>query len=180
MNLLDLMVKVGFDDNASAKVSALGNSIKSHLGTAAITAAKGCAIAIGSAVTATAAGVAAIGTQALTAYTSYEQLVGGVETLFGTSSSKLESYAANAYKNQQMSANDYMESATSFSATLIQSLGGDTDQAVEYANKAITQMSDNSSKMGTSMDEVQRAYQSMARGNYAMLDSLKLGWKAVA
>lgn len=122
------------------------------------------------------AAVGALTKSSLDAYASYEQLVGGVETLFGESASKVQEYAANAYKTAGVSANTYMEQATSFSASLLQSLGGDTDAAAEYANQAIMDMSDNANKMGTSIDSIQQTYQSLMRGNYAMLDNLKLGY----
>lgn len=122
------------------------------------------------------AAVGALTKSSLDAYASYEQLVGGVETLFGESASKVQEYAANAYKTAGVSANTYMEQATSFSASLLQSLGGDTDAAAEYAHQAIMDMSDNANKMGTSIDSIQQTYQSLMRGNYAMLDNLKLGY----
>ena len=109
-------------------------------------------------------------------YAEYEQLVGGVETLFKESSDIIQDYAANAYKTAGVSANTYMEQATAFSASLIQSLGGDTKAAAEYANQAIMDMSDNANKMGTDIESIQQTYQSLMRGNYAMLDNLKLGY----
>lgn len=126
-----------------------------------------------------AASVAAVGKlskASLDAYSSYEQLVGGVETLFKNSASTVMNYANNAYKTAGISANSYMEQATSFSASLIQSLGGDTAAAAEYANQAIMDMSDNANKMGTDIETLQQTYQSLMRGNYAMLDNLKLGY----
>ena len=122
------------------------------------------------------AGVAALTGSAIKAYAEYEQLVGGVDTLFKDSSKKLQEYAANAYKSAGMSANQYMELTTSFSAALIQSLGGDTEAAVKYADMAITDMADNANKMGTSMESIQNAYQGFAKQNYTMLDNLKLGY----
>lgn len=112
----------------------------------------------------------------LEAYADYEQLVGGVDTLFKKSSGKLQQYAEEAYKNQQLSANQYMEIATAFSASLLQSLGRDTDKAVDIANMAITDMADNANKMGSSMESIQNAYQGFAKQNYTMLDNLKLGY----
>lgn len=106
--------------------------------------------------------------QSTNSYAQYEQLVGGVETLFGESSDKLIEYAENAYKTAGVSANEYMEQATSFSATLLQGLGGDTEAAVEYANLAIIDMSDNANKMGTSMQSIQNAYQGFAKNNYTI------------
>lgn len=120
--------------------------------------------------------ILAIGKQALAAYATYEQAVGGVDTLFKDASSTVQKYAADAYKTAGISANSYMNQVTSFSASLISSLGGDTARAAEMGNMAITDMSDNANKMGTSIDSIQQTYQSLARGNYAMLDNLKLGY----
>ena len=106
----------------------------------------------------------------------YEQLAGGVETLFKDSSGTVENYANNAYKTAGLSANEYMGTVTSFSASLLQSLNGDTAKAADVANMAITDMSDNANKMGTDMSSVQTAYQGFAKQNYTMLDNLKLGY----
>ena len=132
--------------------------------------------ATGAALGAASAGVAALAKKALDAYASYEQLTGGVETLFKTSANKVMDYANVAYKTAGMSANQYMETVTSFSASLLQGLGGDTAAAAEVANTAIIDMSDNANKMGTSMDMIQNAYQGFAKQNYTMLDNLKLGY----
>lgn len=102
------------------------------------------------------------------AYADYEQLVGGVDTLFKNSSKKLQEYADEAYKTAGMSANEYMSTVTSFSASLLQSLGNDTEKATEYANQAVIDMSDNANKMGTSMEMIQNAYQGFAKQNYTM------------
>ena len=133
---------------------------------------------VGAAMGAVAAGAAAVklGKEVIAAYADYEQLVGGVDTLFKDSSQQLQTYAANAYKTAGLSANDYMETVTGFSASLIQSLGGDTEKAVKYADMAITDMSDNANKMGTDMSSIQNAYQGFAKQNYTMLDNLKLGY----
>ena len=109
-----------------------------------------------------------VGKQALESYAQYEQLTGGVDTLFKDSSKKVQEYANNAYKTAGMSANEYMETVTSFSASMIQSLGGDTAKASEYSNKAITDMSDNANKMGTSMESLQNAYAGFAKQNYTI------------
>jgi len=109
-------------------------------------------------------------------YAEYEQLVGGVETLFKDSSGKLIDYAEKAYKTAGMSSNQYMDTATSFAASLIQGLGGDTAKAVELTNLAITDMSDNANKMGTDIGSIQDAYQGFAKQNFTMLDNLKLGY----
>lgn len=116
-----------------------------------------------------------VGKQAYNQYSSYEQLVGGVDTLFKDSSQKVQEYASNAYKTAGISANQYMEQVTSFSATLLQGLNGDTAKAADIANVAITDMADNANKMGTSMTDIQNAYQGFAKDNYTMLDNLKLG-----
>ena len=120
--------------------------------------------------------VIALGKKALESYGDYEQLVGGIETLFKNSSDTVLKNAQKAYKMQQMSANEYMDLATSFSASLIQSLGGDTKKAAEMADLAITDMADNANKMGSSMEEVQNAYKGFSKQNFTMLDNLKLGY----
>ncbi len=111
-----------------------------------------------------------IGKQAIQSYADYEQLVGGVETLFKDSSQKVQEYANNSYKTAGLSANEYMETVTSFSASLLQSLNGDTEKSADVANMAIIDMSDNANKMGTSMSMIQSAYQGFAKQNYTMLD----------
>lgn len=123
-----------------------------------------------------AAKIADVTKSAVGHYAEYEQLVGGVETLFKDSSSKLIDYAKKAYKTAGMSSNKYMDTATSFAASLIQGLGGDTAKAVELTNLAITDMSDNANKMGTDIGSIQDAYQGFAKQNYTMLDNLKLGY----
>lgn len=134
--------------------------------------AKGVAVGVGVASTA----VIGLGKQAVDAYGNYEQLVGGVETLFKENASTVIKNASNAYKTAGMSANAYMETVTSFSASLLQSVGGDTVKASEMADMAITDMADNANKMGTSMEMIQNAYQGFAKQNYTMLDNLKLGY----
>lgn len=168
MNLLDLAVKITCDDQASGEVDKIGDGIKNTLGTAAKVG--------GAAVAALGTATVAIGKTALDAYSNYEQLVGGIDTLFKASSGKMQQYAANAYQTAGVSANRYMEISTSFAAALISSLGGNTEAAADMANTAITDMSDNANKMGTSLETVQEAYMSLSRGNYEMLDSLKLGY----
>lgn len=168
MNLLDLAVKITCDDQASGEVDKISDGIKNKLGAAA-KAGVAAAAAVGTA-------TVAIGKTALDAYSNYEQLVGGIDTLFKSSSAKMQQYAANAYQTAGVSANRYMEISTSFAAALISSLGGNTEAAADMANTAITDMSDNANKMGTSLETVQEAYMSLSRGNYEMLDSLKLGY----
>ena len=160
MNLFELFFKVDVDDQASDKISGLS----SNLGNGLKTAAKIGAAAVAAAGTA----VVAIGKQAIEQYADYEQLVGGVETLFKQSSDTVMGYAENAYKTAGMSANEYMETVTSFSASLLQSLDGDTAAAAEKANLAITDMSDNANKMGTDMEMIQNAYQGFAKQNFTI------------
>ena len=126
--------------------------------------------------TAAAAGAIAIGKQALDAYASYEQLAGGVDKLYGSASEKLKQYAQEAYATAGMSANQYMEQATSFSAALVSSLGGDVDKAAEMTDVAMRAMSDNVNVFGSNMEDVQNAFQGFAKQNYTMLDNLKLGY----
>lgn len=117
-----------------------------------------------------------IGKASLDSYADYEQLVGGVETLYKDSAGIIENYAKDAYKNVGLSANDYMETSTSFAAALVTSLGGNTEKAAEMANTAISDMSDNANKMGTNIASIQDAYNGFAKQNYTMLDNLKLGY----
>lgn len=176
MNLFELFVKIGADtteankgiDEVGQKTSGLGEKLKSGLATAGKVAVAG--------VAAGATAIGALGTKAVAAYADYEQLVGGVETLFKDSQDQVMDYANNAYKTAGLSANEYMETVTSFSASLLQSLDGDTSAAADKANLAITDMSDNANKMGTDMASIQNAYQGFAKSNYTMLDNLKLGY----
>lgn len=155
-------------DSVAGKASGVGQALLKGIGTFAKWGA--------AAATAAATATAALVKSAVTAYSDYEQLVGGVETLFKDSASEVQKYAANAYKTAGLSANEYMETVTGFSASLLQSLDGDTKAAAEKANVAITDMSDNANKMGTSMESIQNAYQGFAKQNYTMLDNLKLGY----
>ena len=168
MNLMDLFVKISVDDQASSQVETIGSKLKGGLATAAKVGA--------AAVAAAGTAIVAIGKQAIEQYAEYEQLVGGVETLFKQSADTVMGYAENAYKTAGLSANEYMNTVTSFSASLLQSLGGDTEAAAKYADMAITDMSDNANKMGTSMEMIQNAYQGFAKQNYTMLDNLKIGY----
>lgn len=140
MNLFELFVKIGVKDEASKNLGSLSDKLGKGLQTAA---------KIGTAaVSAAAAGIVALTKESVTNYAEYEQLVGGIDTLFKDSSQKVQQYAAEAYKTAGISANDYMSQATSFSASLLQSLGGDTAKAADYADMAIRDMSDNANKMG--------------------------------
>lgn len=160
-----VVIKIKGDDSPFQKV--LGK-----IGSAVNAAVKASAAAVGAA----SAGVAALGTACINAYADYEQLVGGVETLFKDSADTIQTYADNAYKTAGLSANEYMETVTSFSASLLQSLDGDTEKAAAAADLAITDMADNANKMGTAMESIQDAYQGFAKQNYTMLDNLKLGY----
>ena len=160
-----VVIKIKGDDSPFQKV--LGK-----IGSAVNTAVKASAAAVGAA----SAGVAALGTACINAYADYEQLAGGVETLFKDSAETIHSFADNAYKTAGLSANEYMETVTSFSASLLQSLDGDTEKAAAAADLAITDMADNANKMGTAMESIQYAYQGFAKQNYTMLDNLKLGY----
>lgn len=160
-----VVIKIKGDDSPFQRV--LGK-----IGSAVNTAVKASAAAVGAA----SAGVAALGTACINAYADYEQLVGGVETLFKDSADTIQTYADNAYKTAGLSANEYMETVTSFSASLLQSLDGDTEKAAAAADLAITDMADNANKMGTAMESIQNAYQGFAKQNYTMLDNLKLGY----
>ncbi len=128
------------------------------------------------ATTAGAAAVSALTTLAVNSYANYEQLVGGVETLYKSSADTVQKYAAIAYKTAGMSANDYMETVTSFSASLVSSLAGDTAAAAELANTIVFDMSDNANKFGTDMESVQAVYNSLSKGQFQTLDNLKLGY----
>lgn len=208
INLLTLFVTLAmsskaFDkgvESAKKKSDGFADKLKEGFGKAV----KAIGTAIVAATTAVAAGIAKITQASVASYGEYEQLVGGVKTLFGTEAGSLEEYAASigqtvdeakdkysslinaqseifskaqdAYKNVQMSANDYMNTVTSFAASLIQGLGGDTEKAAEKADLAITDMADNANKMGTAMESIQNAYQGFAKQNYTMLDNLKLGY----
>lgn len=208
INLLTLFVTLAlsskaFDkgvESAKKKSDGFADKLKDGFGKAIKAVGK----AVVAATTAVAAGIAKITQASVASYGEYEQLVGGVKTLFGTEAGSLKEYAASigqtvdeakdkynslinaqseifskaqdAYKNVQMSANDYMNTVTSFAASLIQGLGGDTEKAAEKADLAITDMADNANKMGTAMESIQNAYQGFAKQNYTMLDNLKLGY----
>lgn len=132
--------------------------------------------AMASAIKEATAALVDLGKQSIMGFAEQEQLIGGVDTLFKESSAQVQQYANEAYKTAGLSANQYMETVTSFSASLLQSLGGDTAAAAQKADQAITDMSDNANKLGTDMTSIQDAYQGFAKQNYTMLDNLKLGY----
>lgn len=174
MNLLDLFVKISVDTSEVDK--SLGDTKEKALSFGDVLKANIAGQAIVAGVKAVAGAVKNIGEAAIQSYGEYEQLVGGVETLFKSSADTVMQYAANAYQTAGMSANEYMTTVTAFSASLLQSMGGDTEAAAEKANLAITDMSDNANKMGSSMESIQNAYSGFAKQNYTMLDNLKLGY----
>ena len=160
----------------------ISGSIKAALGNEPDAAGEAAGQSMGSRLVSTlktviaAAGIGAALSKAITEGAALEQSLGGVETLFKDSADTIKQYAAAAYETAGVSANSYMEQVTSFSATLLQGLGGDTEAAAQYANQAIVQMSDNANKMGTDISSIQMAYQGFAKDNYDMLDNLKLGY----
>ena len=183
MELFKLFGTIAVNNQAanSAIDETVGKAEKSHggissafgkIGSAAVKV--GTVVAAGLGVAAAAIGVVA--KQSIESYAEYEQLVGGVDTLFKESSKKVQEYAARAYQTASMSANEYMATVTSFSASLLQGLNGDTAKSAEIADMAIQDMSDNANKMGTDMAAIQNAYQGFAKQNYTMLDNLKLGY----
>lgn len=190
MDVFDLFAKISLDSSEyekslkDAKSSASGlTGLFGKVGSAASTVGKGIftvatnvAKVSVAATTAGATAISALTGLAINSYADYEQLVGGVETLYKDSATKVQQYAADAYKTAGISANEYMNTATTFAASLVSSLGGNTEQAAELANTAISDMSDNSNKMGTAMSSIQDAYNGFAKQNYTMLDNLKLGY----
>lgn len=153
-------------DGAGQKTSVFGDVLKANL----------LGNAIVSGIKAVASGIKSLISGAIEGYGEYEQLVGGVETLFGSSADTVIKNAETAYQTAGLSANAYMETVTSFSASLLQSMGNDTKAAAKKADQALTDMSDNANKMGTDMQSIQNAYQGFAKQNYTMLDNLKLGY----
>ena len=180
MDLLTLAAKITLDDksyvNGLREAEGLGSQFANKM--SATTVALGNLIAQ---VAMKAAGALKdMFSSALDGYSDYEQLIGGVETLFKSSSDKVSAYARQAFKTAGLSANEYMETVTGFSASLLQGLQGDTEAAAELANLAIMDMADNANKMGTDLSSIQNAYQGFAKQNYTMLDNLKLGYGGTA
>lgn len=165
---------LGEDMNVGkSKALSFGDMLKANVASAAIVAG---IKAVASAIKEAASALADLGKQSIMGFAEQEQLIGGADTLFKESSAQVQQYANDAYKTAGLSANQYMETVTSFSASLLQSLGGDTAAAAQKADQAITDMSDNANKMGTDMTNIQNAYQGFAKQNYTMLDNLKLGY----
>lgn len=160
-------------DDGAKKALSFGDVLKANLASDAIVSG---VKALASAIKEAGAALIDLGKQSIQGFAEQEQLIGGVDTLFKESSAQVQRYANEAYKTAGLSANQYMETVTSFSASLLQSLDGDTKAAAEKADQAITDMSDNANKMGTDMQSIQNAYQGFAKQNYTMLDNLKLGY----
>ena len=150
--------------------------LQSGMGKVASVAQQALGVFTGQMMTRAVDALASLGKSALDSVGQLEQNVGGVETLFGDAADAVIASADRAYQTAGMSANDYMSTVTSFSASLLQSLGGNTEEAAKVADMAIIDMADNANKMGTSMDMIQNAYQGFAKQNYTMLDNLKLGY----
>lgn len=160
-------------DDGARKALSFGDVLKANLASDVIISG---VKAMASAIKEVGAALVDLGKQSIQGFAEQEQLIGGVDTLFKENSAQVQQYANNAYKTAGLSANEYMETVTSFSASLLQSLGSDTKAAAEKADQAITDMSDNANKMGTDMTSIQNAYQGFAKANYTMLDNLKLGY----
>lgn len=179
MEIFKLIGSIFVDDKAAneslSKTDKKAQGVGATLLNGVKTAGKWAA-AFATATVAAGAAIAKFAGNAVNAYADYEQLAGGVETLFKDSSGTVMEYANRAYKTAGLSANAYMETVTGFSASLLQSLDGDTAAAAKYADQAIIDMSDNANKMGTDMSSIQNAYQGFAKQNYTMLDNLKLGY----
>lgn len=175
-----IALNTGGAEKQLAKISAAGKKVGSVLGKGfkvAGEAALQMGKVIGAGVTAGTAAMGKLVSSAMSAYANYEQLEGGVQKLFGDDAQNLVmEYARNAYRTAGLSANEYMDTVTSFSASLISSLGKDTVAAAAYADLAITDMADNANTFGTSMEDIQNAYKGFSKGNYTMLDNLKLGY----
>lgn len=176
MDVGNLVAKLTLDSAGFSKGISEANSLASGLAGGIGKVLGGVTTAVTASVAAAGAAVGSIVKQSVQSFAEYEQLVGGVETLFKESAGIVEDYAVEAYKNAGISANEYMSTVTSFSASLLQSLGGDTEDAAHMADMAIRDMSDNANKMGTDMSAIQTAYQGFAKQNYTMLDNLKLGY----
>lgn len=153
-----------------------GSSGASSFGSAFSTGIKAVSGVAVAAVGAASAGVAKLTSEATNSFADYEQLVGGVEVLFGDSASTVMEDAASAFQTAGLSANEYMETVTGFAASLVGSLGGNTAEAANMAQMAVTDMADNANRMGTSMESIQNAYAGFAKQNFTMLDNLKLGY----
>ena len=175
MDLFNLAAKIELDDSSYTK--GIGNA--ERMGQKLAGSMSAMTVAVGNiAADIIRKGASAVGqviSGAIDGYADYQQLIGGVETLFKDSADTVARFAKQSYKTTGLSANDYMETVTSFSASLLRGLDGDTELAAELANQAVIDMADNANKMGTDIGSIQQAYQGFAKQNYTMLDNLKLG-----
>ena len=180
MDLMTLAAKITLDDSSYTKginnAESMGQKLQGRMSAMTVAVGNLAADMIRKGVS----GVQQIIGGAMDGFADYQQLIGGVETLFKTSSTKVANYAKQSFKTTGLSANQYMETVTSFSASLLQGLGGDTEAAADLANTAVTDMADNANKMGTDISSIQAAYQGFAKQNYTMLDNLKLGYGGTA
>ena len=180
MDLMTLAAKITLDDSSYTKgiknAESMGQQLAGKMSAMTVAVGNLTADVVKKSVQA----ISGVVSGAVDGYADYQQLIGGVETLFKTSADKVKLYAEQSYKATGLSANQYMETVTSFSASLLQGLGGDTEQAADMANLAIQDMADNANKMGTDIGSIQAAYQGFAKQNYTMLDNLKLGYGGTA
>lgn len=176
MDLLNLAAKITLDDSSYKKgiqgAESMGRQLAGKMSAMTVAVGNLAADMIRKSVGA----ITGVVNGAMDGFADYQQLIGGVETLFKGSADKVAAYAKQSFRTTGLSANDYMETVTSFSASLLQGLGGDTEAAAELANTAVTDMADNANKMGTDISMIQSAYQGFAKQNYTMLDNLKLGY----
>lgn len=176
MDLMTLAAKIQLDDSEFNKgvnnAERLGQGLASKMSAWTVAVGNLAADMIRKGISA----ITSVVSGSINEYANFEQLIGGVETLFKLSSNKVYEYAKKSFKTTGLSANDYMETVTSFSAALLQGLGGDTEKAADMADMAITDMADNANKMGTDISAIQSAYQGFAKQNFNMLDNLKLGY----
>lgn len=176
MDLFELQAKLRLDDSSFNKginaAEAAGQKLKGSMSAASVAIGNLAADMVRKGINAISSTIKG----AMDGYADYQQLIGGVETLFKGSAKRVADYAKQSYKTTGLSANDYMDTVTSFSASLLQGLKGDTEAAADLANTAVTDMADNANKMGTDISMIQNAYQGFAKGNYTMLDNLKLGY----
>lgn len=172
MNVFDLFAKISLDSSGYETGLRAAKDLGGKVADGISAVFKASTVAVTAAGTA----VAGLAKKSLDASADFEQLVGGVDKIFGESSKKVQEYANQAYKTAGLSANEYMQTVTGFSASLLQSLGGDTEKAAETANRAIIDMADNMNTYGSDMSSIQNAYQGFAKQNYTMLDNLKLGY----
>jgi phage-related protein len=171
---MGVAVREGAASAGSAGGAELGSKLGQGLSTAKLAISNALGNIISNVASRAVEGLKNVFSTAFNNYADYEHLVGGVETLFKSSSDTVQRYASNAFRDAGMSANEYMETITGFSASLIQSLGGDTAKAAELGNQAVIDMSDNANKMGTDLGALQFAYQGFAKQNYTMLDNLSI------